>query len=89
VCPTNQPLLRVTDIANWLRLSSKAVYRMAEEGRIPSVKISNRLRFDPDAICQWLDEQQQQAKLGPPSSRGHLLGAGPRRPSRARGELKL
>ena len=57
-----EPLLTVPEVATWLRLSVKATYRMAEEGRLPAIRVSNRLRFDPRAIRAWLDKQNQEDK---------------------------
>ena len=53
------PLLDVREVAYWLGLSTKTVYRLAEEGRLPgAIKVSNRLRFDPKRIRAWLDQQE-------------------------------
>jgi excisionase family DNA binding protein len=39
--------LRVAEVARILDVSIKKVYRMAAKGQIPSLKISNSIRFDP------------------------------------------
>ena len=49
--------LRVAEVARILDVSIKKIYRMAAKGQIPSLKISNSIRFDPPAIAIWLRSQ--------------------------------
>ena len=49
--------LRVAEIARILDVSIKKIYRMAAQGQIPSLKISNSIRFDPQEIAVWLRSQ--------------------------------
>lgn len=45
--------LRVAEVARILDVSIKKIYRMAAKGQIPSLKISNSIRFDPQEIAVW------------------------------------
>jgi excisionase family DNA binding protein len=38
------------DVAEALRCSRTTVYRMVEEGKLPSVRVGRLLRFDPNAV---------------------------------------
>jgi len=49
--------LRVAEVARILDVSIKKIYRMAAKGQIPSLKISNSIRFDPHDIAVWLRRQ--------------------------------
>ena len=49
--------LRVTEVARILDVSIKKIYRMAAQGQIPSLKISNSIRFDPHEVATWLRNQ--------------------------------
>jgi excisionase family DNA binding protein len=49
--------LRVAEVARILDVSIKKIYRMAAKGQIPSLKISNSIRFDPQDIAGWLRSQ--------------------------------
>ncbi len=49
--------LRVAEVARILNVSIKKIYRMAANGQIPSLKISNSIRFDPHDIAIWLRGQ--------------------------------
>jgi excisionase family DNA binding protein len=53
-----EPLLDVGELAAWLRISPRTAYSLAERGQLPSLKVSNRLRFDRAAIEAWLAEQE-------------------------------
>jgi excisionase family DNA binding protein len=49
--------LRVAEVARILDVSIKKIYRMAAKGQIPSLKITNSIRFDPQDIAAWLRGQ--------------------------------
>jgi excisionase family DNA binding protein len=49
--------LRVAEVARILDVSIKKIYRMAAKGQIPSLKISNSIRFDPHDVAVWLRSQ--------------------------------
>ena len=52
--PTNarasEPLWDANDVAHHLKCARKTVYNMAEEGRLPCVRIGGLLRFVPEKI---------------------------------------
>ncbi len=49
------PLWLVDDVAQYLRCSTDAVYRMVERSEIPHTRIFKRkgLRFHPEEIEEW------------------------------------
>lgn len=58
----------VAEVARILDVSIKRSYRKAAKGQIPSLKISNSIRFDPPAIAIWLRSQyQSHSAVLPPS----------------------
>jgi excisionase family DNA binding protein len=40
-----------------LGLSPKSLYKMANEGRIPSYRIGGAVRFDPQITADWLESK--------------------------------
>jgi excisionase family DNA binding protein len=46
-------LWRVQDVARALSVSRSWVYKQAQEGDLPSLRIGGLLRFDPDAVRTW------------------------------------
>jgi excisionase family DNA binding protein len=67
--------LRVAEVARILDVSIKKIYRMAAQGQIPSLKISNSIRFDPHDIAVWLRSQSSTNPIPAVSLRS---AAGPR-----------
>jgi excisionase family DNA binding protein len=55
--------LRVAEVARILDVSIKKIYRMAANGQIPSLKISNSIRFDPHDIAVWMRSQSNTSPL--------------------------
>ena len=51
-------LLRVDEVAAFLRMSRTTVYRMAAEGTLPSVRLGFSRRFSAAAIEAWLAERR-------------------------------
>ncbi len=47
-------LLTVKDVSARLNIKPSTLYLWAAQGKIPCRKIHGLLRFDPDAITQWL-----------------------------------
>jgi excisionase family DNA binding protein len=52
-----QEALRVRDLAQLLGVSPQQIYKMAAKGEIPSFKVANAVRFDPQEIADWLREK--------------------------------
>jgi excisionase family DNA binding protein len=46
--------LRVREVARILDVSEKQIYKMAANGQIPSLRIANTVRFDPQEFAFWL-----------------------------------
>jgi excisionase family DNA binding protein len=42
------------DVAEVLAISPITVYKLAKEGKLPSLRIGGAVRFDPRAVAQWL-----------------------------------
>jgi excisionase family DNA binding protein len=42
------------DVAEILAISPITVYKLAKEGKLPSLRIGGAVRFDPRAVAQWL-----------------------------------
>lgn len=53
-----EPLWKVQDVARFLSMSSSWVYKEAEAGRLPCVRIGAALRFWPEEIRAFLARQR-------------------------------
>ncbi len=47
-------LMTVEEVASYLRVTEKTVYRLLKRGDIPATKVGRRWRFDRAAIDDWL-----------------------------------
>lgn len=51
-------LLRVDEVADFLRTSRKAVYCMIHRGEVPGViRVNRRVLVDARALLSWLDQR--------------------------------
>ena len=48
-------LLTAKQLAEYLQLSSRSIYRLLERGQIPATKIGGQWRFRKSAIDEWID----------------------------------
>lgn len=55
-------LLKAGDVAEITQLSAVTIYKWAEEGKIPSFRLGNRVRFDYEEVMQWLKEKKRKNK---------------------------
>ena len=46
--------LTARDVQELIRVDRSTIYRMAESGRLPAIKIGRQWRFPSDAIYEWL-----------------------------------
>jgi excisionase family DNA binding protein len=51
-------LWSMPEVAAHLSTTQRHVRRLVEEKRIPYLKVGHFLRFDPDELDHWLDEQR-------------------------------
>ena len=52
-------LLTVKEVAEFLRINPITVYRMAQNGSIPALKINSSWRFKVDSIEGWLKTKEK------------------------------
>jgi len=55
--PPDEMLWTAREVATFLRASISWVYKAAERGELPCIRIGAMLRFDPSAIRTWLGER--------------------------------
>jgi excisionase family DNA binding protein len=52
-------LMTLEELANYLRVTKKTIYRLLERGRIPARKVGHQWRFDKASIDTWLRESSK------------------------------
>jgi len=56
-----EELMTIQDIATYLKMSPQTIYRMAQQGKIPALKVRNRWRFRRGDIEAWLMSENNDA----------------------------
>ena len=51
-------LMKIDDMAKLLKMSPTTIYRECRKKQIPHFKIGGAIRFDPDEIRDWLEDQK-------------------------------
>ena len=51
-------LIDIEALASWLGVEVVFVRRLVAERRIPFLKIGKFVRFDPDEVAMWIDDQR-------------------------------
>ena len=55
-------LMTVDEVADYLRVTEKTIYRLLKRGKIPATKVGNQWRFDKTLIDEWLQRSSVGAK---------------------------
>ena len=51
--------MTVKDVARFLNVDEKTVYRLAKRGRLPGFKVAGTWRFKLSDMEEWIDHQKQ------------------------------
>ena len=57
------PAMTVRDVAGFLAVDEKTIYRLAQQGRLPGFKVAGTWRFQLQDIQGWIDERKEAVKL--------------------------
>ena len=52
-------LMTVGELAQYLRLTKRTIYRLLRSGSIPSIKVGHNWRFEKEAIDKWLHQNME------------------------------
>jgi excisionase family DNA binding protein len=52
-------LLDYEELADWLNDSIRHLRRLVQEGRIPYLKVGHFVRFDPEQVRHWLEDNRR------------------------------
>lgn len=55
-------IMTVKDVANFLKVNERTIYRMATEGRIPAFRVGTSWRFKLCEIDQWIESERNCAQ---------------------------
>ncbi len=64
-------LVTTRDVAALMRVDKSTVYRMAEDGRLPAIKVGRQWRFPEDRLLEWLAGRASPAAATAPADIEH------------------
>jgi excisionase family DNA binding protein len=67
-------LLSARDLQLMLRVDRSTIYRMAEDGTLPGIKVGRQWRFPEDRVRRWLGDRDPEAARGETAAPAALLG---------------
>jgi len=50
--------MTVRDVANYLNVVEKTVYRLSQKNQLPGFKVAGTWRFKREDVDQWIEEQK-------------------------------
>jgi excisionase family DNA binding protein len=53
--------MTVREVANYLNVDEKTVYRLAQKAELPGFKVAGTWRFKRQDIDQWIEDQKKAA----------------------------
>ena len=56
------PAMTVRDVAGFLSVDEKTIYRLAQQGKLPGFKVAGTWRFQLKDIQGWIDEQKRRTR---------------------------
>ena len=60
--PMDDQILTVKDVADYLKVNERTVYRMAAADKLPAFKVGASWRFKKEDIDSWIEQQHNQNK---------------------------
>ena len=56
------PAMTVRDVAGFLAVDEKTIYRLAQQGKLPGFKVAGTWRFQLQDLQGWIDLQKNRAQ---------------------------
>lgn len=61
---TESEMMTLRELAAYLKMPEKTLYRLAAEGKVPGFKVGGAWRFRKTEIDHWIRQQEKQEKIG-------------------------
>ena len=70
----NQNIMTIKQVAEYLKVSPRTIYKLVKEGAIPTFKIMNMWRFEQSQIDQWIHEKSEINNFNGNGGKKHAKG---------------
>jgi len=64
----NDDIMTVDEVAEYLKVSKKSIYRLVKSGKLPAKKVLNKWRFSRDRVKEWICGEKQEENKDEESS---------------------
>lgn len=64
-------ILTIKEVAEYLKVNERTIYRLANKGDIPAFKVANAWRFRKSDVDGWIGKQTQSPKSSLESEPDH------------------
>lgn len=59
----DEPILTIKDVADYLKVNERTIYRLAAKGEVPGFKVGNSWRFKQHELELYITSRHNRAKL--------------------------
>ncbi len=56
-----EDILTIREVADYLKVTERTLYRLAQDGKLPAFKVGNSWRFRREDLKRWISEQSRGA----------------------------
>jgi excisionase family DNA binding protein len=56
---SDDEIMTVKELAEYLKIAEKTAYRFAAEGKVPGFKVGSAWRFKKKEVDKWIEKQSQ------------------------------
>lgn len=61
------PILTIKDVADYLKVNERTIYRLAASSELPGFKVGNSWRFKQSELEQYIAAQHNRATISEPN----------------------
>jgi len=58
----SEDILTIKEVADYLKVTERTLYRLAQEGKLPAFKVGGSWRFRREDLDRWIEEQTNAAE---------------------------
>ena len=55
-------VMTIDELADYLKISKSTLYKLAQNGALPGIKVGRRWRFHKEAVDEWLRQHPERTK---------------------------
>lgn len=60
----SDPIMTIKEVADYLKVNERTIYRLAASGELPGFKVGNSWRFKSSELEQYIATQHNRADIG-------------------------